>query len=240
MGLVMTLLWLVAFYVVGLGVAVAAGPLGASVVGVDSRSRIADAYFKIGAMGMGRIGLVRRSVSGYALVSTDWDSRFEADKFTLDGETSHVTDPGERGFAGRFYGKPFEVVPEDVATIVSPTVAAAGKRYHDMVQDTEDRASGGFEKFVDLPQRAQLVDPMDAIHIVPHSSGLQTPERVAEYIKKAQAGYNSTDIKTVFTLLVAYCIGAGVVFVLLNYGGNLPSTPTSSEQLGGVLLGVVG
>lgn len=230
----MSLLWGVVGLLSGVLLFIATPILVGPMLGVQYRQRILDAYTSMAMVAFGRAQLLRRLHGGYTLRSSEYDSKHEAEKFSLGGETKHAEDVAN--LMSRLHNKAFGMVYEDSNVVIDPMHAEAGEFHSEQVasglhaatekveQDGETKLKEVYTPDLPIPSKTRLVDLAQISSLVPGSAKLGDTEQTEEYIKISLEGFKSASTMEYMVVLIAFGVGFGVVFLAMSQGGTMTST----------------
>lgn len=202
-------------------------------------NNIANHYSKTGMKLLDRAVLVERGTK-YDIYSSDHDPEKNADKFALGGETAHVSN--DTGLLSTLHKVPFGLVPppeDKVASYVSPELAEFGQVESRRLEQGElSDADGNYKANVTLPERRPLVKLREfASRMIPGSRGLNDLDETVEIYKQSQSMFGSSRTVDVMIGLLAYSVGAGVVYLILSQGAGAggPDVTMPMMILGGLI-----
>lgn len=224
-------MWAVAGWLIGILGYFTAGflvhALPASLVDVRGKANgIANHYSKIAMKLIGRGVLVERGTK-YDLYRTSHDPEKNADQFSLDGETAHVTN--DTGLLSTLHKKPFGLVPppeENVAAYVSPEIGEFGRIEAERKEQGKLRDDNGtYDGDVTLPDRRPLVQLRDyARHMIPGNRSLYDLDETIDLYKQSQRLFGESKTTQFMILIIAYGAAMLVTWLILTQaGGAVPS-----------------
>lgn len=231
----MSLLWGVVGILSGILIFIATPILAGPSLGVGARQRILDAYTSMAMVAFGRAQLLRRLHGGYTIRASEYDSKHEAEKFSLGGEAKNAEDVAN--LMSRLHNKAFGMVYEDSNVVIDPMHAEVGEFHSEHVaagnhtavekvtdQDGETREREVYTPDLPIPSKTRLVDLVHISSIVPGSAKLGDTEQAEEYVKISLEGFKSASTMEYMIVLMAFAVGFGVVFLAMSQGGSLTST----------------
>lgn len=235
----MSLLWAVVGLLSGVLIFIATPILVGPYLGVGSRQRILDFYVSMAMVACGRAQLLRRLHGGHTIRASEYDSKHEAEKFSLGGETKHAEDVAN--LMSRLHNKPFGMVYEDSNVIVDPLHAEAGEIHSEQVaagkhqatervtgEDGETREREVYTPDLPIPEATRLVDLVHISSLVPGSAKLGDTEQAEEYVKISLEGFKSASTMEYMIVLMGFGVGFGVVFLAMSQGGSITSSVSLS------------
>lgn len=201
-------------------------------------NNVANHYSKTAMKLLDRAVLVERGTK-YDIYSSDHDPEKNTDEFKLDGETAHVSN--DTGLLSTLHKVPFGLVAppeESVASYVSPEVAEFGRIEGERKEQGKLRdENGNYNERVTLSERRPLVQLREyADRMITGDRSLYDLEETVDLYKQSQAMFGSSRTVDVMIGLLAYAVGAGVLYLILSQsGGGGGSAVDIPLMVGGVL-----
>jgi len=200
-------------------------------------NKAANHYSKVAMKLLGRGVLVERGTK-YDIYRASHDAEKNADTFSLDGETAHVTN--DTGLLSTLHKRPFGLVPppeENIATYVSPELGEWGQieaRRKENNETTDE--NGAYIDDIEIAATRPLVKLRDYVrYMIPGSRSLYDLDETVDLYRQSQRMFGETKTTQFMILIVAYSVGAGVVWLLISQGGG-GGDPTVSVPTLGVFL----
>lgn len=227
--------------------------LVAPMLPVERRQDVTNRYYALAMQAFRRTLLMRREHSGYALVSSAFDTSRQKEKVSVGDDTYHYGDP--QNWMTRVHTRPFGLVIEGRDLILHPMVADIGHKaaLRDARGDRElvhtDEETGQktrlFNPHVRLPAGLTAPDINYAKGPVPHEGTPKDPTTAEENTRKSQLPYKKKDVIAATSLMIAFAAGGGLAWaVITNAGGAIPDNGVSvglwMMPPVDVLVGVVG
>lgn len=235
----MSLLWAVVGLLSGVLLFIATPIIVGPRLGASNRQRILDFYAEMAMVAFGRAQLLRRLHGGHTIRASEYDSKHEAEKFSLGGETKHAEDVAN--LMSRLHNKAFGMVYEDSNVIIDPLHAEAGEFHSEQVaagkhqaaervtdENGETREREVYTPDLPVPKVTRLVDLAHISSLVPGSAKLGDTEQAEEYVKISLEGFKSASTMEYMIVLMGFGVGFGVVFLAMSQGGSITSTVSLS------------
>lgn len=215
-------------------------PLFAGLLPWEPRDRLPGAksiiipYQKIAMALIDRGVLLQQSHGGLKLKKSEYYPKIPTERVTIGRQTKDYKDPAN--LMGTFHGKPFGLVHEEWAAIVDARTLYFIRKFRELHDQNEwERKSMKKAYFsIDRDGDEELVsitDLMDGGR--PQSASPNLVERLTEFAKKSQAGYNSTQLFQQTKFFIALGVGVGLMWLLKEAGG-------AAGDVGRVLPAMVG
>lgn len=222
------ILWAIAGWLIGIllyilgGFAVHVIPESKVDSKVEYVNNIANHYSKTALKLLDRAVLVERGTK-YDIYPSNHDPEKNADEFNLDGETAHVVN--DTGLLSTLHKVPFGLVPppeDNVSSYVSPELAEFGqiesrrKEQGDLMDE-----EGNYNETVTLSERRPMVKLREyASRVVPGNRSLYDLNETVEIYKQSQSMFGSSRTVDIMIGLIAYAVGAGVLYLILSQSGG--------------------
>jgi len=234
------LLWLTLGVFIGLGIFFTGGFLTLALDRPGLQYRVAAYYSTLAHKLLGRSVLVERGTE-FDIFSATHEAGKNADRFSLDGDTVHVTN--DTGLLSHVYKKPFGLVapPEDdAASYVSPEIAEFGEIE---VQRREQNAlvdeDGQYVSDLELPGTRPTVTLREFVAaMLPGSRSLADLSETEEIYKQSQAGFRDSKSVQLMIILIAFGVGSGLAWLVLTNAGGAAPTNVGVPSLGLLYPGV--
>jgi len=201
-------------------------------------NKFANHYSKVAMKLLGRGVLVERGTK-YDVYRASHDAEKNADTFSLDGETAHVTN--DTGLLSTLHKRPFGLVPppeDNIATYVSPELGEFGQIEAKRKENKElTDSTGTYIDMIETTATRPLVKLRDyARYMIPGSRSLYDLDETVDLYRQSQRMFGQTKTTQFMILIMAYAAGAGIVWLLITQGGGSgnPSVPVS--PIGGIFL----
>ncbi|MFD2655310.1 hypothetical protein ACFSUP_04245 [Gracilibacillus thailandensis] len=239
------MVWMLIGAIGGLILVIAVPWVSARLAGGQWPQRVGRFYMDLAMTCLRRAALVARKNGGVALVPTKHDGKKEADKYTLGGETGHVSD--EFGVVGRLEGNRFGMALEKRTSYVSPLLSRISSRFQrereegnlgeftasfqkkegdEIVQETEEAQRAG----ATMSTTTTLTRLHDAWRGTSGSSDRRDGEVAKTYTEYSQELFHERmSFGQTMVVLLACALGFCLVFFGMRYGGGQTSARTISE-----------
>lgn len=236
------LFWIVSWAVAGWLIGILAFFIGGFAVHAipgDNTARVnavANHYSKIAMKLIDRAVLVERGTK-YDIYRASHDPEKNADQFSLDGETAHVTN--ETGLLSTLHKKPFGMVPppeEDISVYVSPEIGELGRIEANRKEQGNLRdGNGEYDGDVTLPGRRPLVQLRDyARYMIPGARSLYDLDETIDLYKQSQRLFGESKTTQFMILIIAYGAAMLVTWLILTQaGGAVPKNAVPVPPMGG-------
>jgi len=226
MNLIWLLLWAISGWLIGILLFFIGGLVVSPLVNYRRRTKIADYYSKIGMKLIDRAVLVERGTK-YSIYRSTHDPEKNADTFSLDGETAHVTN--DTGLLSTLHKRPLGLVPppdENVASYVSPEIAEFGRIEAERKENGTLRDDDGYISAVDLPNARPLVHLRDyARRMIPGNRSLYDLDETVDLYKQSQSLFGESKTAQYMILVIAYCAAAGLFWFMMSQGSGSAGGP---------------
>lgn len=219
-------LWMVFGWLTGILIYFAGGLFVLAQDDDELRTRVANYYSEIAMKILDAAALVERG-TGFDIYQTQHDADKNADTFTIDGNTAHVSN--ETGLLSTLHKRDFGLVPppdEDVAVYVSPELGELGQiEAERQERDELTSEDGQYVAAYTLPGERPFVRLREyARRMVPESRSLWDLDETVELYKQSQAFFGETTTVQLMILVVAYGVAALLTWLIAtNGGGTVPS-----------------
>jgi len=202
-------------------------------------NKTANHYSKVAMKLIGRSVLVERGTK-YDVYRASHDAEKNADTFNLDGEVAHVTN--DTGLLSTLHKRPFGLVPPpeaEIASYVSPEIGEFGQIEAQRKEQNETTdEEGNYVDAVQTTATRPLVKLRDyARYMIPGNRSLFDLDETVDLYRQSQRMFGSSTTQQFMILLIAYSVGAGVMWFLMTQGGgagsggggSLPTPPIGGE-----------
>lgn len=215
-------LWAIAGWLIGILLFFIGGLLVSPLVGYARRTRIADYYSETAMKLIRRAVLVERGTK-YSIYKSTHDPEKNADTFTMDGETAHVTN--DTGLLSTLHKRPLGLVPppdENIASYVSPEIAEWGQIEAERKEtNTLRNDDGTYKSLVDIGYRRPLVHLRDyARRMIPGNRSLYDLDETVDLYKQSQMLFGQSKTTQFMILIIAYVAGMGAMWFIMSQGGG--------------------
>lgn len=233
------------FFIIGLGLFAGAPFL----VGRKSiwglRYRIFRLYGWLFQQALGRGQIVKREHAGVELCASVWDGDRGSEQVKLDGEWRDFEDVGDRM---RYLksGGAFGIIDEASTLIIDPVDAAIGARRKDIIEAGEEVVDFGrgigecVREHAHLPDRAPLVDPRDATHLLGGNAKPTDAAATEEFEIKAWADEQQVPMGMAMTMAGLFAVTVLVIYLFISFmetgSGGGGGDPPGSDIVSGTLL----
>jgi hypothetical protein len=169
---------------------------------------------------MGRSLLLKRAHGGVTLLRTKYDPKLEGEKGRIGREEKYWRDV--HGMMGRLGGKPFGMAHEKRDQIFDARTAWAAHKFRDLVRTNRWTQNDYRKAYLAVEEQLPTVDLDAVLAVIPWSAKPGLPDRLAEYRRKGQEGYNT--LKGVMlermTWFLAWAIGFGGMYLAMKLGAS--------------------
>lgn len=165
--------------------------------------RIANWYLQLGMSLLGRALLIKRKHGGYYLKASSYDAKHGKEKTVINGETKHFDDPAN--VMSRLFGWPFALAHEESGSIISPRLAEIGHEVKRRARKGEllvEQDSTYVNGYVPLGDDNTLVDPDDALALMPGNANPGTTDWAIEVTKQSLSPFHDANIMDYATGLI--------------------------------------
>lgn len=221
------IIWGTVAFMFGLVGYIAAPILIAPALNLEQRQRIAQIYFKQAMSMFRQCQLVELSPNNHTLVATDPKPTWPADEATLGDKRVHWEDPKNRKV--RLFGRPFGAAASEFNCSVHPRDAELGELHeqheergnHRMTVETDGGQRECWNQHVTVPEQPKLVSLHGIRGLLGQSGEPDSAEVSYDYVEKSQRGFNSRDLVSVMTFLIAFLAVFGAIwFFMTQLGGG--------------------
>lgn len=234
------IIWGIVSFLFGLVGFIAAPLLVAPQLDIQTRHRVARVYWKQSMSMFRQCHLVELSPNNHTLIATDPKPTWPADEGTLGDSRVHWQDNLNRKV--RLFGRPFGASPSGLNAVVHPRDAELGELHEEHVETgdhkvTLETADGepvdAWNKHLDVPDNERLVSLQGIRGLLGKSSSPDSAETSYDYVEKSQRGFDSRDLVSVMTFLIAFGgVYGGMWFVLTQLGGGGGGGGVSVSEFG--------
>ncbi len=215
----------------------------------DRQLAIGEFYFWLSMHSFRRLAIVSRRLSGYILKPFSLDDEKQSATLSL-ADDAHIQDPADT--VDRLQNKPLLIFPEQTPTAVNARVSELGEYWGKHVQHgnhVQQTATDGGEQqpapvevnpYFRVPDGIRLVDPSQALHLIPSDADPSDPTTAEDLTEKSLEKFRDRigaveSIATIMGFLASAGFIVGVDKYLLDSAGGgdggVPAPPIPMGQM---------